>query len=50
MNVGYVAVRKAPAMMSPCARCGANAYEGCKLPGHEGMSLSECAQYAPTMR
>ena len=37
-------------MMSPCARCSANAYEGCKLPGHEGMSLSECAQYAPMMR
>ena len=49
MKVGYVAVRKASAVMGPCARCGANAYEGCKVPGHEGQSLSECAQYAPAM-
>jgi hypothetical protein len=48
MSMGKVAVIKAPAMMSPCARCGANAYQGCRLPGHEGEALSECPQYAPT--
>jgi len=49
MSMGKVAVIKAPAMMSPCARCGANAYEGCRLPGHDGEALSECPQYAPSM-
>ena len=47
MNLGQIAVRKAAAVMSLCGRCGANAYEGCKLPGHEGETLSECPQYTP---